>query len=246
MSPLVIVDEFQIVPLPDGVSYEQGALIEPAAVAAYGVERANVAPGDRVLVTGAGPIGALAILCARAAGAAEVYVSEPNAARRARAESLGGAGSSTRARPTCRPSCASAPAGSAWTPRSSAPGTERPGHGLRSRASAARWRRSGLFVGGAPVEPMVWCLNELTLVGTWCYWVSTSTASPRRSPPATCRSSASSRARIGIDDVVAGGFDALVDPEGDPDQDPGVDERVRRRRRRDGARRGAACLTGAR
>ena len=45
------------------------ALIEPAAVAAYGVERAGVGPGDRVLVTGAGPIGALAALCARSAGA---------------------------------------------------------------------------------------------------------------------------------------------------------------------------------
>ena len=68
---------------------EQGALIEPTAVAAYGVERAGVAPGDRVLVTGAGPIGALAALCARSAGASSVYVSEPNPARRARAEALG-------------------------------------------------------------------------------------------------------------------------------------------------------------
>ncbi|MDX6378719.1 MAG: (R,R)-butanediol dehydrogenase / meso-butanediol dehydrogenase / diacetyl reductase, partial [Gaiellaceae bacterium] len=86
MAALASVAEDQIVPLPDGVSYEQGALIEPAAVAAYGVERGGVGPGDRVLITGAGPIGALAALCARAAGAAEVYVSEPNPARRARAE----------------------------------------------------------------------------------------------------------------------------------------------------------------
>src|SRR6185437_13626767 len=71
------------------VTYEQGALIEPAAVAAYGVERAGVAPGDRVLVTGAGPIGALAALCARSAGASTVYISEPNPSRRARAEALG-------------------------------------------------------------------------------------------------------------------------------------------------------------
>src|SRR5690242_20729213 len=89
MSELATVAEYQIVPLPEGVSYEQGALIEPTAVAAYGVERAGVAPGDRVLVTGAGPIGALAALCARAAGASSVYISEPNPARRARAEALG-------------------------------------------------------------------------------------------------------------------------------------------------------------
>src|SRR5213082_1570740 len=89
MAELATVAEYQIVRLPDSVSYQQGALIEPTAVAAYGVERGGVKPGDRVLVTGAGPIGALAALCARAAGASSVYISEPNAARRARAEALG-------------------------------------------------------------------------------------------------------------------------------------------------------------
>src|SRR5436309_11108005 len=89
MGERATVAEYQVVRLPDGVTYRQGALIEPAAVAAYGVERAGVAPGDAVLVTGAGPIGALAALCARAAGASNVYVSEPNPARRARAETLG-------------------------------------------------------------------------------------------------------------------------------------------------------------
>src|SRR3954454_24317335 len=89
LADLATVTEYQVVRLPDGVSYQQGALIEPTAVAAYGVERAGVSPGDRVLVTGAGPIGALAALCARAAGASTVYVSEPNRARRARAEALG-------------------------------------------------------------------------------------------------------------------------------------------------------------
>src|SRR5581483_1405233 len=79
MAELATVAEYQVVRLPDSVDYRQGALLEPTAVAAYGVERAGVAPGD----------GALAALCAHAAGAAQVYVSEPNAARRARAEALG-------------------------------------------------------------------------------------------------------------------------------------------------------------
>ena len=64
MAQLATVAEYQVVRLPDAVSYQQGALIEPTAVAAYGVERGGVAPGDRVLITGAGPIGALAALCA--------------------------------------------------------------------------------------------------------------------------------------------------------------------------------------
>ena len=59
MAELATVAEYQVVRLPESVTYRQGALIEPTAVAAYGVERAGVGPGDSVLVTGAGPIGAL-------------------------------------------------------------------------------------------------------------------------------------------------------------------------------------------
>src|SRR5262249_4663620 len=73
--------------LPDGVTSLQGALVEPAAVAAYGVDAARVKPGDSVLITGAGPIGALAALYAAAQGA-RVFVSEPNPARQALIRSL--------------------------------------------------------------------------------------------------------------------------------------------------------------
>jgi len=63
--------------LPDTMSDVAGALVEPTAVAAYGVDRAGVRPGDSVLITGAGPIGALASLYAHHLGAT-VYMSEVN------------------------------------------------------------------------------------------------------------------------------------------------------------------------
>jgi (R,R)-butanediol dehydrogenase / meso-butanediol dehydrogenase / diacetyl reductase len=172
MAQLATVAEYQIVRLPDEVTYQQGALIEPAAVAAYGVERAGVAPGDRVLVTGAGPIGALAALCAHSAGASTVYVSEPNAARRARAEALGVAtvfdstavdvpeflheetdGLGVDVAIECSGNARAFAAAVA---------------SLRKRGTLAQ---TGLFVGEATVEPMLWSLNDLTIVGTWCYWV---------------------------------------------------------------------------
>ena len=172
MAELATVAEYQIVPLPDDVSYRQGALIEPTAVAAYGVERAGVSPGDRVLVTGAGPIGALAALCARAAGASTVYVSEPNPARRARAEALGVA---TVLDPT------SVDVPELLREQSDGLGVdvaiECSGHPNGFAAAVGSLRRrgtlaqTGLFVGEASVEPMLWALNDLTIVGTWCYWV---------------------------------------------------------------------------
>jgi 2-desacetyl-2-hydroxyethyl bacteriochlorophyllide A dehydrogenase len=59
--------------LPPGLSLKAAALAEPVGVALYGVRRARVALGDRVLVIGAGPIGLFAMQVCRAAGAAEIW-----------------------------------------------------------------------------------------------------------------------------------------------------------------------------
>ncbi|HEY2809005.1 MAG TPA: alcohol dehydrogenase catalytic domain-containing protein [Steroidobacteraceae bacterium] len=75
--------------LPTGVAFTVGALVEPLAVAHHAVELARIAPGDSVLVIGAGPIGAGVTLFARLAGARHVLVSEPAAARREIAAALG-------------------------------------------------------------------------------------------------------------------------------------------------------------
>src|SRR6201990_3252652 len=69
LAGLGVIESYQAWRLPDEVSYEQGALVEPAAVAEWGVKQAGVGPGDTVLVAGAGPIGALTVLAAQAAGA---------------------------------------------------------------------------------------------------------------------------------------------------------------------------------
>jgi (R,R)-butanediol dehydrogenase/meso-butanediol dehydrogenase/diacetyl reductase len=172
MAALATVAEYQVVRLPDGVTHRQGALIEPAAVAAYGVERGGVGPGDRVLVTGAGPIGAFAALCARAAGASAVYVSEPSPARRARAEALGVAtvlDPMSVEVPAFLRECTEGLGVDVAIECSGHPnGFETAVRSLRRRGTLAQ---TGLFVGEASVEPMLWSLNDLTIVGTWCYWV---------------------------------------------------------------------------
>jgi 2-desacetyl-2-hydroxyethyl bacteriochlorophyllide A dehydrogenase len=77
-----------LVPLPAGLSLEHAALVEPVAVAVHDVRRSELTAGDRVVVLGGGPIGALIALVATDAGA-EVLVSEPDAGRRALLEGLG-------------------------------------------------------------------------------------------------------------------------------------------------------------
>ena len=82
LAQRAVVKQYQCFLLPESVSFEQGALVEPAAVTRQGVSRGGVQPGDVVLVTGGGPIGQLAALNARAAGAREVYLSEVVPVRR--------------------------------------------------------------------------------------------------------------------------------------------------------------------
>lgn len=76
-------------PLPDSMDPVTGSMIEPLAVAVWAVQRAQVGLGHRVLVTGAGPIGLLVAQVAKAAGAAEVVVTDINDDRLAVAAELG-------------------------------------------------------------------------------------------------------------------------------------------------------------
>src|SRR5690606_11626223 len=65
---LVAVRSPQLVPLPAGLDVRDACLVEPAAVAWHGVDRAAVVPGERVVVVGGGSIGLLAVAAARRKG----------------------------------------------------------------------------------------------------------------------------------------------------------------------------------
>lgn len=75
--------------VPDGLDLRTAALTEPLAVALHGLTRSGVEPGQRALVMGAGPIGALVIAALRAKGIDDVTVCEPNPLRRDLALEIG-------------------------------------------------------------------------------------------------------------------------------------------------------------
>lgn len=89
LSEYAVVKASQLVAVPSTVTALQAALVEPAAVAAYGVDRGRLQPGQTVLITGAGPIGSLATMYALAGGARRVIVSESDPVRLERASKLG-------------------------------------------------------------------------------------------------------------------------------------------------------------
>ncbi|MGF7234032.1 MAG: NAD(P)-dependent alcohol dehydrogenase [Frankia sp.] len=76
-------------PVPDSISDDVAALLEPLSVGIWASRKANIVPGSRVLIAGAGPIGAIATQAALSFGASEVIVSDPVAARREMVARLG-------------------------------------------------------------------------------------------------------------------------------------------------------------
>jgi L-idonate 5-dehydrogenase len=89
LAEFVAVRADQCYVLPIEVDDSVGAMIEPFAVALHAVRRAGIVAGKRVLVIGAGTIGLLVAIAARAFGAVPIVVSDVVAARRAKALQLG-------------------------------------------------------------------------------------------------------------------------------------------------------------
>ncbi|CAI8593599.1 unnamed protein product [Vicia faba] len=75
--------------LPDNVSLEEGAMCEPLSVGVHACRRANIGPETNVLIMGAGPIGLVTMLSARAFGAPRIVVVDVDDHRLSVAKSLG-------------------------------------------------------------------------------------------------------------------------------------------------------------
>jgi len=216
LAELAVVKEYQVARLPDEVSDLEGAVVEPAAVAAYGVERAGVTGGDVVLVTGAGPIGILSAMYASAAGASAVIISEPNKNRSALAEKLDigfvvdpttGALEDLVAELTGGDGVDLAVECSGSTPGLSSCVTQ-----TRKRASIVQ---TGLHTKPATLDAMALSEKDLTLFGSWCWNMTDWPRIIRLIATGQYPVAKAVTAQIPLDDVVSRGFDALIDPEGD-------------------------------
>jgi (R,R)-butanediol dehydrogenase / meso-butanediol dehydrogenase / diacetyl reductase len=85
----VVIKDYMAIPLPTELPLDRAALIEPLACGVHSARIAELLPTDRVVVIGAGPIGLVVVICARAAGVSEIVVFERSGARRRLAAELG-------------------------------------------------------------------------------------------------------------------------------------------------------------
>jgi L-iditol 2-dehydrogenase len=159
IAELVTLDADFAHPVPDGVDDEHAAMAEPVSVGVWASRKADVKPGDRVLVTGAGPIGLLAGQVARAFGAAVVTITDMSEFRLGVATKLG-----LDARPATEPlteeydvllECSGAPA----AVRS----------GMRALARAGRAVLVGMGPDEVPMDVPLIQTRELTVTGTFRY-----------------------------------------------------------------------------
>ena len=81
-APHITVESTRVLHAHPELTDEEAAQVEPATVALHGVRRSRIAPGDTVVVQGAGPVGLFAMQFARAAGAGHVLIVEPSDMRR--------------------------------------------------------------------------------------------------------------------------------------------------------------------
>jgi (R,R)-butanediol dehydrogenase/meso-butanediol dehydrogenase/diacetyl reductase len=215
LAEMAVVPAYQCIPLPDGVSFEQGAILEPAASVVHAVER-SMRSGDSVLITGAGPIGQLAVLVCAAAGAAEIFVAEPNRTRRAQAEKLGVTAAFDPAKTNVAEEVTERTRGLGVDCSIECSGSQ---PGLDTCVAATRpagtVAQIAIHVGPRTVVPEAWTWKDLTIAGIWSFKF--------YDTPRILRQIASGKlpveriitSKIAMPDVVSKGIDKLADPAGD-------------------------------
>lgn len=78
-----------VIPLPEGLSFEEGTLFEPLAIALHSMRFADPQPGESAVVFGAGPIGLVTLSVLKLSGVGRTWVVEPVPHRREMALAMG-------------------------------------------------------------------------------------------------------------------------------------------------------------
>jgi len=89
MSEYLAVKRWNLLVMPEGLSYREGAMCEPVSVARHAVRKLGIRPGETLLISGAGPIGLIAGQWAKAMGVAQVFYFDIDARKVAFAKTLG-------------------------------------------------------------------------------------------------------------------------------------------------------------
>lgn len=220
LADRALVAAGQCVPVPEELSPLQAALVEPTAVAAYGVDRGGVEPGDVVMITGAGPIGSLAAMYALVRGARLVIVFERNQARRERIATLvPGDGRIVSFEPgsgEAHSFVAEHTEGAGVDVAVECAGNEAALNTcLESVRGAGTVVQTALHTRPATISAELIAHRDLTLVGTWCYPTNDFGRIAGLMASGQLPAERVVTSRVPLEETVTGGFDRLVTQDND-------------------------------
>lgn len=214
----LVVRAEQVVPVPEAVPTELAALVEPYTVGLHAVRRSALSAGDSVAVFGTGPIGLTVVQAARAAGAGDIYVSEPRDARRERAGTAGADVTIDPAETDPVERIRDGTAGGADVVFEVAGIAPTVNAALESAKSGGNVTIVSLFEEAIQVQPNEVVSRELTVTGTAAFQGGPRSAEEfsrtlRYFSTGAFDPESLVTARIDLADIVESGFERLVDPE---------------------------------
>jgi (R,R)-butanediol dehydrogenase / meso-butanediol dehydrogenase / diacetyl reductase len=218
LSEYTIVKDYELVRMPDALTYEEGAVIEPATVAVYSVDRGGVRLGDKVFITGDGPIGCLMAMAVKAAGVSEIYMTakRPGRFKFLKELDIATALYNPFEDKNYKDRILEATNGIGVDVAIECAGKEKSINDcfdvLRRRGT---YVQVGLNVGNVQVNPWLWAHKEFTMIGIWAYHIYDFSKAIDLVTSGKFPVKKVITKIIKLDDIVADGFERLIaDKEG--------------------------------
>jgi len=212
MSEFAVMPSYMIHQLPEGLTSEQGALVEPIAVGLRAVRRAGFLEGQSALVFGGGPIGAVTVQCLKAAGAGQIMVAELSEARKKKALDIGADAVIDPREEDVVEKVKELTDGEGAEHSFDAAGIQ-----VTLETALHATRKGGtvtiisIWEGPVQINPNDIVLSELNVVGTICYTPEDFADTIAMLKDGSIETEGIITERIPLSDVVKGGFDELVD-----------------------------------
>jgi len=212
MSEFAVMPSYMIHQLPEGLTSEQGALVEPIAVGLRAVRRAGFREGQSALVFGGGPIGAVTVQCLKAAGAGQIMVAELSEARKKKALDIGADAVIDPREEDVVEKVKELTDGEGAEHSFDAAGIQ-----VTLETALHATRKGGtvtiisIWEGPVQINPNDIVLSELNVVGTICYTPEDFADTIAMLKDGSIETEGIITERIPLSDVVKGGFDELVD-----------------------------------
>jgi (R,R)-butanediol dehydrogenase/meso-butanediol dehydrogenase/diacetyl reductase len=212
LSEFAVVPSYMIHRLPEGLTTEQGALVEPIAVGLRAVRRAEFQEGQSAIVFGAGPIGAVTVQCLKAMGAGQIMVAEVSEARKEKAREIGADAVIDPTEEDVVERVSELTEGEGAEHSFDAAGIQ------QTLQTALRATRKGgtvtiisIWEGPVELNPNDIVMSELNVGGTICYTPDDFADTIAMLKDGSIETEGIITERIPLSDVVEGGFEELVD-----------------------------------